>query len=101
MGEGFLFSFKGNKEMTHQQENNASILEAFCQVFDWCNGAKWWQHEHACDRYDYSYTPQEPGEWLPNIQKLDRVAEKTFISANNHFHKQAVNSIRQLQLMLD
>jgi len=65
------------------------------------NSAKWWQHEHAYERYDYSYTPQELSEWLPRIRKLDRVAEKTFIFANNHWRGQAVSTIRQLRVMVD
>ena len=194
-GEGFLFCFKANQEMTHQRDDNASIFEAFCQVlepiiaagklgcilaqfpysfgfnrrnwdylglfkerlgelplvvefrnakwlrgevFDWLrhfrlgfccvdepplpnllppvaeatgdigyvrlhgrNSAKWWQHEQAYERYDYSYTPEELSEWLPKIQKLDSVAEKTFVFANNHWRGQAVGTIRQLRLMLD
>jgi uncharacterized protein YecE (DUF72 family) len=194
-GEGFLFCFKANQEMTHQRDDNASVFKAFCQVlepiitagklgcilaqfpysfgfnrrnwdylslfkerlgelplviefrnarwlrsevFDWLrqnelgfccvdepplpnllpplaeattkisyvrfhgrNSAKWWQHEQAYERYDYSYTPQELSEWLPKIQKLDSVAEKTFIFANNHWRGQAVSTIRQLRLMLD
>jgi len=65
------------------------------------NSAKWWNHERAYERYDYSYTPQELSEWLPKIQKLDSLAEMTFIFANNHWRGQAVNTIRQLRLMLD
>jgi len=65
------------------------------------NSAKWWQHEQAYERYDYSYTPQELSEWLPRIHKLDSVAEKTFVFANNHWRGQAVSTIRQLRLMLD
>ena len=65
------------------------------------NSAKWWQHEHAYERYDYSYTPQELSEWLPRIHKLDSTAEKTFIFANNHWRGQAVSTIRQLRVMLD
>jgi uncharacterized protein YecE (DUF72 family) len=65
------------------------------------NSAKWWQHEQAYERYDYSYTPQELSEWLPKIHKLDSVAEKTFVFANNHWRGQAVSTIRQLRLMLD
>ncbi len=194
-GDGFLFSFKANQEMTHKREDNASVFEAFCQVlapviaagklgcilaqfpysfglsrhnwdylrqfrerlgelpvvvefrnaqwlrqdvFDWLhhlnlgfccvdeprlpnllpplaevtsnigyirfhgrNSAKWWQHEQAYERYDYSYSPSELSEWLPNIQKLDSIAEKTFIFANNHWRGQAVSTIRQLRVMLD
>jgi len=49
----------------------------------------------------FSYMPQELSEWLPNIQKLDRVAEKTFIFATNHWRGQAVSTIRQPRVMLD
>jgi uncharacterized protein YecE (DUF72 family) len=65
------------------------------------NNAKWWQHEQAYERYDYSYSPSELSEWLPKIQKLDSVAENTFIFANNHWRGQAVGTIRQLRVMLD
>ena len=65
------------------------------------NSAKWWQHEQAHERYDYSYTPQELSEWLPRIQKLDNAAEKTFVFANNHWHGQAISTIRQLRMMRD
>ena len=193
--EGFLFSVKANQQMTHQQEDNAAVFEAFCQmlepvitvgklgcvlaqfpysfslnqrnwdylrwvreqlgelpvvvelrnagwlrseVFDWLhqldlgfccvdepplpnllppiaeatsdigyvrfhgrNSAKWWQHEHAYERYDYSYTPQELSEWVPRIRKLDSMVERTFVFANNHWRGQAVSTIRQLRLMLD
>lgn len=194
-GEDFLFCFKANQKMTHQQEDNAPIFETFCQVlepiaitgklgcilaqfpysfrftqrnwdylkllrerldnlpvviefrnarwlrsevFDWLrhqnlgfccvdeprlpnllpplaeatskigyirfhgrNSARWWQHEQAYERYDYSYTPDELSEWLPKIRKLDSIAEKTFIFANNHWQGQAVSTIRQLRMMLD
>ena len=33
------------------------------------NSAKWWQHEHAYERYDYSYTPQEISDWVPKSKK--------------------------------
>ncbi len=65
------------------------------------NIAKWWQHEHAYERYDYTYSESELKEWLPKIRKLNNTAEKTFIFANNHWRGQAVNAIRQLRLMLD
>jgi uncharacterized protein YecE (DUF72 family) len=65
------------------------------------NSAKWWQHEHAYERYDYSYTSEELGEWLPKIRELDSTTEKTFVFANNHWQGQSVNTIRQLQMMLD
>lgn len=63
------------------------------------NRAKWW--EHAYERYDYSYTPQELSEWLPKIKQLDSIVKKTFVFANNHWRGQAVSTIRQLKVMLD
>jgi uncharacterized protein YecE (DUF72 family) len=65
------------------------------------NRDKWWQHEHAYERYDYSYSPSELSEWLPKIQRLTSVAAKTFIFANNHWRGQSVDTIRQLRVMLD
>lgn len=64
------------------------------------NAAKWWHHEHAYERYDYSYTAEELAEWLSPIRKLDNITEKTFIFANNHWQGQSVNTIRQLRGML-
>jgi len=65
------------------------------------NAEKWWQHEHAYERYDYSYSPEELAEWLPKIRNLDEMAERTFVFANNHWRGQAVATIRQLRMMLD
>ena len=65
------------------------------------NAAKWWQHEHAYERYDYAYSAEELKEWLPRIRKLDSLAEKTFVFANNHWRGQAIDSIRQLRLVFD
>lgn len=65
------------------------------------NAAKWWQHENAYERYDYTYTQEELGEWLPRIRELQGQSEKTFIFANNHWRGQSVDTIRQLRLLLD
>jgi len=86
-----------------------NLLPPLCEVtsnkgyirFHGRNSAKWWQHEQAYERYDYSYTPSELSEWLPGIRKLDSLAEETFIFANNHWHGQAIGTIRQLRFMLD
>ena len=65
------------------------------------NSTNWWQHEQACERYDYSYTPQELSEWLPQSLKSNGAAGKTFTFASNHWRGQAVTTIRQLQIILD
>jgi uncharacterized protein YecE (DUF72 family) len=65
------------------------------------NAAKWWQHEQAYERYDYTYTEGELLEWIPKIVKLNRQAKKTFVFANNHWQGQSVDTIRQLRLMIE
>ncbi len=65
------------------------ICEATSQTgyirFHGRNAAKWWHHEHAYERYDYSYSDEELAEWLTAIRKLDGMTENTFIFANNHW----------------
>jgi uncharacterized protein YecE (DUF72 family) len=65
------------------------------------NAARWWQHEEAWQRYDYTYTVSELEEWLPKINMMGRTAKNTFIFANNHWRGQAVDTIRQVRSMLD
>jgi uncharacterized protein YecE (DUF72 family) len=65
------------------------------------NAAKWWQHQHAYERYDYTYSVEELKGWLPRISQVNNLAEKTFIFANNHWRGQSVGTIRQLRMMVD
>lgn len=65
------------------------------------NVAKWWQHEQAYERYNYTYSVEELKEWLPKIERLCTLAQKTFVFANNHWKGQAISTIRQLRVMLD
>jgi len=65
------------------------------------NKEKWWQHEQAYERYDYSYRPEELAEWIPKIKKIASLTEKTFIYANNHWKGQSIDTIRQLRMLLD
>ncbi|HNT05893.1 MAG TPA: DUF72 domain-containing protein, partial [Anaerolineae bacterium] len=64
------------------------------------NAQKWWSHDQAWERYDYTYSAEELREWVPRIKSLDAVAEHTFLFANNHWHGQAVDTARQLRLLL-
>ncbi len=64
------------------------------------NASKWWRHENAWERYDYTYSEEELREWQPKIQALNQQAEKTFVFANNHWQGQAVGTARQLRLLL-
>lgn len=65
------------------------------------NAAKWWHHEEAWERYDYSYTQAELAEWVPRIARLDQESEVTYVYTNNHWQGQAVDTARQLRLMLE
>jgi len=65
------------------------------------NADKWWQHVHAYERYDYTYSAEELKEWLPRVRKLNSLTEKTFVFANNHWRGQAIGTIRQLRLIVD
>jgi uncharacterized protein YecE (DUF72 family) len=64
------------------------------------NAAKWWQHEQAWERYNYTYTPEELAPWVPKIAQLARETQHTFVYTNNHWQGQAVDTARQLRLML-
>lgn len=81
------------------------IAEATASVayvrFHGRNTAKWWQHEQAYERYDYTYNKTELEEWTPKIQKLNQLAPTVFVFANNHYRAQAIETARQLRLLLD
>jgi uncharacterized protein YecE (DUF72 family) len=62
------------------------------------NAKKWWQHDEAWERYDYSYSEEELEEWVPKLRKLEEEADNTFVFANNHWQGQAVQTARQLRM---
>jgi len=64
------------------------------------NYQKWWKHEHAWERYDYTYTPEELQEWAPKIEQMDALAENTFVFSNNHYRAQGIDTARQMKLLL-
>lgn len=60
------------------------------------NAAKWWQHEHAWERYSYTYSREELQEWVPRIRSLQEQCDVVYLFANNHFQAQAVETARLL-----
>lgn len=64
------------------------------------NAKKWWHHEQAWERYDYTYTQEELREWVPKIQGLDRQATRVMVYANNHYRAQSVDTVRTLKNLL-
>jgi uncharacterized protein YecE (DUF72 family) len=65
------------------------------------NAARWWDHEEAWQRYDYTYKLEELQEWMPRIGQISKATGNTFIFANNHWRGQAVDTIRKVRSMLD
>jgi uncharacterized protein YecE (DUF72 family) len=65
------------------------------------NAAKWWNHQEAWERYNYRYSAEELAEWVPKIQSLDQQSTQTYVYTNNHWQGQAVDTARQLRLMLE
>ena len=64
------------------------------------NGEKWWKHDYAWERYDYSYNEEELKEWIPHLIRMEEQAENLFVFANNHWEGQSVTTIRQIKMML-
>ena len=65
------------------------------------NAAKWYQHEQAWERYNYTYSLAELREWGPKLRELDAQAALTLVYFNNHYVGQAVRGARDLgQLLL-
>lgn len=64
------------------------------------NAAKWYQHEQAWERYNYTYSAAELSEWAPKIRQLDGEAALTLVYFNNHYVGQAVKGARDLSQLL-
>lgn len=64
------------------------------------NYAKWWQHEHAWERYSYSYTDDELREWVPRIQSLQERCDVVYLFANNHYQGQSAETAHQLERLM-
>lgn len=64
------------------------------------NAEKWWQHDHAWERYDYTYQEDELKDWAPRINALHAEAPLTLVYANNHYRGQSVDTLRKLERIL-
>lgn len=65
------------------------------------NAAKWWRHEQAWERYDYRYSAQELVPWAARARELEREVGTVYLFANNHWQGQAVDTARQLRMLLE
>lgn len=64
------------------------------------NAAKWWNHEAAWERYDYTYPENELGEWIPGLGELAAATDVVLVYANNHYRGQSVEALRTLRKLL-
>jgi uncharacterized protein YecE (DUF72 family) len=64
------------------------------------NAEKWWNHDQAWERYDYTYSEQELKEWVSKIRDLDNAAPLVVVYANNHYRGQSVDTINKLKQLL-
>ena len=45
---------------------------------------KWWRHDEAWERYDYTSGDEELQEWIPKIHQLDEESLLTLVYMNSH-----------------
>jgi uncharacterized protein YecE (DUF72 family) len=64
------------------------------------NAAKWWEHDNAWERYDYTYSDDELREWIPRLRELDGQVPLTLVYANNHYRGQSVDALKALSRLL-
>jgi uncharacterized protein YecE (DUF72 family) len=64
------------------------------------NADKWWRHDQAWERYDYTYSEQELREWTPHLSEMDQQAEALYVFANNHWQGQSITTARQIGMLL-
>lgn len=60
------------------------------------NSATWW-NSNAGDRYDYSYSKEELGEWVEQLQEMKNRVTKLYIFFNNCHHGQAPLNAQTMQ----
>ena len=65
------------------------------------NANKWWKHDEAWERYDYTYAESELAGWVPHLREMSEQAEDVFVFANNHWQGQSIAAVRQLKMLLE
>lgn len=64
------------------------------------NAAKWWQHQQAHERYDYSYTETELAKWTTKLQTLEQQTQQVYVFANNCYKSQSVTTAQQIKALM-
>lgn len=66
------------------------------------NYQKWYAKvKTTAERFDYLYSEQELGEWVPKVAQLERKAQEIHLLFNNNAQDYAVRNARQLRLLLE
>ncbi|MEO7453878.1 MAG: DUF72 domain-containing protein [Fimbriimonadales bacterium] len=60
------------------------------------NAEKWYEHDHAYERYDYLYTESELTEIADDLKSMAVKMQDAFVFFNNHYAAQSVTNARQL-----
>jgi uncharacterized protein YecE (DUF72 family) len=63
------------------------------------NYRQWWAKDSKL-RYDYLYSREELGEWVPKIQGLAKQTQKVYVFMNNCFQGQAATNAIELRDLL-
>lgn len=64
------------------------------------NRAQWWEHEHADDRYNYLYSPEELQPFATVAKSDSTAGRKVVMYMNNHFSAKAVANAAVLRHQL-
>ena len=64
------------------------------------NAEKWYEHDHAFERYNYLYSYNEITKLAEDISEMSERANDAFVFFNNHYGAQAVTNARQLAEVL-
>lgn len=65
------------------------------------NARTWYgRYQTAAERFNYLYSEQELGEWVPKIGALAEAAEAVHVLFNNNYEDYALRNARQLRLLL-
>ncbi|WP_447975073.1 DUF72 domain-containing protein [Nitrospira sp. Kam-Ns4a] len=64
------------------------------------NQARWWRHEKAEERYDYTYSAEELAAWVPKIEHLAERTLRVYVFFNNHVRGQAPANAAALKAQL-
>lgn len=63
------------------------------------NEETWYDHDKG-DRYDYLYSEQELGEWIPRILQMESQASLTYLFFNNCHLGKAVKNAKMMKSLL-